>query len=385
MESRNIPKNVERRLFAESMGKCMNPACQKDLFTYSGDIAKKAHIIEHYKTADNSFENLILLCPNCHTNFDKNQAFNKETVLEWKRIRREQVEKFFCKKFNSFDELKEQVHPLLSENKGVYENYYISGKKELWDKFEYKILINNKKLKHLLSSNYHLIQQSYEEKYSNLAYVEKFIIHINEFELTRSDKEKIRSVLFPKEINSMFGVSPVDGDILNMTSSIECLIDKFKAVNKFQGIILGVDKPYLEIIDDNESSKIYLDDVPRLRQYFNDYNCFRKNKFNLSSLNYVLKFLRSKKIDFQLVNETNLREFIVDSIKIIFVYEYCLSYEFLIRFSPQDGCVVVNLHRWNGDGCITSEARELAKDMNIQLMTLKEFYKYVNKLRSNVY
>ena len=32
MNSRYIEENVKRRLYAESMGRCMNPNCQKELF-----------------------------------------------------------------------------------------------------------------------------------------------------------------------------------------------------------------------------------------------------------------------------------------------------------------------------------------------------------------
>ena len=87
-----ITKDVERRLYAESMGKCMNPKCQTDLFL-SGDIAEKAHIIPHCDTADNSFENLIILCPNCHTDFDKNSAFDENKIKKWKEIRQNEVNK----------------------------------------------------------------------------------------------------------------------------------------------------------------------------------------------------------------------------------------------------------------------------------------------------
>ena len=60
-----VSENTKRRLYAESMGRCMNPRCEAELFL-NGDIAEKAHIIPHCDTADDSFENLILLCPNCH-------------------------------------------------------------------------------------------------------------------------------------------------------------------------------------------------------------------------------------------------------------------------------------------------------------------------------
>lgn len=71
MNSRYIDESAKRKLYAESMGRCMNPNCQRELFCKNGDIIEKAHIDPYCKTADNSFENLILLCPSCHTDFDK--------------------------------------------------------------------------------------------------------------------------------------------------------------------------------------------------------------------------------------------------------------------------------------------------------------------------
>ena len=84
MSRKPIEENVKRRLFAESMGRCMNPNCKAELFCGDGDIIEKAHIDPYCETEDNSFENLVLLCPNRHTNFDKNHAFSAEEVREWK-------------------------------------------------------------------------------------------------------------------------------------------------------------------------------------------------------------------------------------------------------------------------------------------------------------
>lgn len=114
MNRKKINENVKRKLYAESMGRCMNPHCQKELFRINGDIIEKAHIYPYCKTADNSFENLVVLCSDCHTDYDQNAAFTPEEVLKWKEIRKQELDDFFCKKFNSFDELKKEVFPLLS-------------------------------------------------------------------------------------------------------------------------------------------------------------------------------------------------------------------------------------------------------------------------------
>ena len=72
---RKISEHVHRKLYAESMGRCMNPDCEEMLVENNGDIMERAHIRPFCETSDNSFDNLIILCPNCHTNFDKNSAF----------------------------------------------------------------------------------------------------------------------------------------------------------------------------------------------------------------------------------------------------------------------------------------------------------------------
>lgn len=174
----------------------MNPACQQDLFSENGDIIEKAHIDPYCETADNTFENLVLLCPNCHTNFDKNHTFTPEEVLGWKKARREEVESIFSKKFSNFEELAKEVTPLLEENKTIYENYYLHESKRLWDKFEIKVLQNNRKLKLLFSANLSLIQSNQNKAYSNLEYIRSFMAHVEEFEATRSDDEKTEKFFF---------------------------------------------------------------------------------------------------------------------------------------------------------------------------------------------
>ena len=94
---KKIPENTKRRLYAESMGRCMNPNCETELFL-NGDIAEKAHITPHCDTADDSFENLILLCPNCHTGFDKDHTFGSCEVKSWKSKRHEQISYIFEQK-----------------------------------------------------------------------------------------------------------------------------------------------------------------------------------------------------------------------------------------------------------------------------------------------
>ena len=106
MNRKAIDKNVERRLYAESMGKCMNPDCEADLFVDSSDIMERAHIAPYFETEDNSYENLIILCPNCHKKFDKTNLIDEGTVKKWKENRGRELKNFFSTKYSSFDTLK---------------------------------------------------------------------------------------------------------------------------------------------------------------------------------------------------------------------------------------------------------------------------------------
>lgn len=382
MVSRYIDKVVERKIYAESMGRCMNPSCQQELFCKNGDIMEKAHIDPYCETADNSFENLVLLCPNCHAKFDKNHAFTPEEVLGWKKTRRAELERFFSKKYETFEDLKKEVAPLLQENKTIYERYYLNNNATLWDKFEIKILVNNKKLKMLFLANADLIQWHKEKSYSNLAYVQLFIAHVDEFEATRTEVEKSREILFPPEIDSMFGIAPVNGHLLPSTESLELLIKKLKSQGKFETIVLGIARPYIQIIENEESIRVFLNDTPRLRQLYYDYCCFMGAKVRLESLNYALKYIRSRKVSFSFLSDGNIREIsIQQNTKMVFIYEYCLSESELMRLAPEENSIVVNLHNWNGEGCISSQAYMLAKRMNIRLLTMGAFYEYINELK----
>jgi len=380
---RKISDYVQRKLYAESMGRCMNPECQKELFKDNGDIIEKAHIIPFCDTMDNSFENLIVLCPNCHTDFDKNSLFSSDEVKMWKQIREQELDRIFNKKYATFDDLSNEVAPLLLENKTIYELYYQDNIKELWNNFEGKILANNRKLRKILENNFDLIQRHPDKDYSNLELVHSFLTHINEFEATRLEEEKNRHVLFPVEINSMFGISPVKGFLLPSVESLEALITKLQNEGKFISISIGNDDPYIQLNEEGKSVKVFLYDTPRLRQFYFDYNCFKKVTVRLESLNFALKYIYSRKVMFKILNYNNLREVLVNNVKIIFIYEYCLSKVKLMQLSPEANSVIVNLHNWNGSSCISKEAYDFSEVIDVTLLTMDGFYGYINELNRN--
>ncbi len=374
-----IAKDVERKLYAESIGKCMNPNCQKDLFITNGDIAEKAHIVPHCETADNTFENLIILCPNCHTSFDKNLAFTKEEVKGWKRKREEEISQMFAQKFYTFEKLEDAIKPLLKENKTIFKNYYINENPKLWKKFEEKILINNQKLKILLNKNRGLFQKHSKNEYSNLATIDEFILHIDEFYSTREDEDKVRLVLFPQEVNSIFGIEKIQYSLLPSTNSLECLIQKLLNAENLIEISLDTNTPYITFKNNDAIETLYLDDTPRVRQLYHKYSCFRKVDLRLNSLTYVLKWLKNNNIKYEFSNLPYLSDIKIKDKLFKFTYEYCLSKEELISLAPQKGLVIFNLFNFNG-GCISREAYAQAKIMKVELLLHDTFYKYVHRI-----
>ena len=77
----------------------------------------------------------------------------------------------------------------------------------------------------------------------------------------------------------------------------------------------------------------------------------------------------------------NIREIVIKGRRMLFVYEYCLSEAFLRQLTPEENSVIVNLHNWNGKSCISPQAYCLAKKMKVILLTMDDFYGYINEIR----
>ncbi|MFN8368425.1 MAG: HNH endonuclease signature motif containing protein [Candidatus Kapaibacterium sp.] len=71
-----IPTNLRRQVLVEAGHRCAIPSCRMTTIEI-------AHIVPYSKVKEHKFENLIALCPNCHTRFDKGEI-DKLSVLEYK-------------------------------------------------------------------------------------------------------------------------------------------------------------------------------------------------------------------------------------------------------------------------------------------------------------
>jgi HNH endonuclease len=77
MEREAIPAEVKRAVLVEAGHRCAIPTCR-------ATTTEIAHIVPWAETHDNSFENLIALCPNCHTRFDQKKEIDRTAVRMYK-------------------------------------------------------------------------------------------------------------------------------------------------------------------------------------------------------------------------------------------------------------------------------------------------------------
>jgi len=222
-----ISEKVKRRLWAVSGGFCAKPDCHADLFPFFDNgaitnIEELAHIIGKKKKGprgNNSmplserdeFENIVLLCPTCHSTIDKNpKLFPEITVIEWKSNHENRIRNLFVEqKFNSRGEIRNYLKPLLAENKYIFEKYGPSSKNALndqlatelmWESMAIrKILPNNRKIENVIEINQHLLKGS---EYG--AFIE-FKLHREGFEYNKiSGDVNAMAPRFPNDFEKIF-------------------------------------------------------------------------------------------------------------------------------------------------------------------------------------
>jgi len=77
MSRDTIPTEVKRAVLVEAGHRCAIPTCR-------ATTTEIAHIVPWADTQDNSFENLIALCPNCHARFDQKKEIDRLAVKMYK-------------------------------------------------------------------------------------------------------------------------------------------------------------------------------------------------------------------------------------------------------------------------------------------------------------
>ncbi len=77
MDRNAIPANVKRAVLVEAGHRCAIPTCR-------ATTTEIAHIVPWAETQDHSFENLIALCPNCHTRYDQKKEIDRLSMKMYK-------------------------------------------------------------------------------------------------------------------------------------------------------------------------------------------------------------------------------------------------------------------------------------------------------------
>jgi len=124
-------------LWGRAAGICSNPRCRAELtkIIEAGrfHLGEMAHVIAKKESGPrgvkgggaDTYDNLILLCPTCHTMIDKapEGAYPAESIREWKREHEAAVSSAASgKKFGSTAELKSFVSGLLIENRAIWKH-----------------------------------------------------------------------------------------------------------------------------------------------------------------------------------------------------------------------------------------------------------------------
>lgn len=215
--------HTQRRLFAASAGYCQNPGCSSELFVDVGrsiHIAEMAHIFaakDHgprarpdlTETERGAFENLIVLCANCHTMVDKApDAFPDTLMLRWKREHANKLQSLFgAVKFSDRAHARQAIAPILAQNHAIFRQYgpHIdaacnpeSGAAEQWKrKMLMHILPNSRKILVLLDANLNLLLGN------EMVTLEQFRQHIDDLEAFHIEGCREDASRFPGELSKI--------------------------------------------------------------------------------------------------------------------------------------------------------------------------------------
>lgn len=216
--------HTQRRLFAASAGYCQNPACANELFVDAGGesfhIAEMAHVFaandggprsnpQLGRAERGAFDNLVVLCANCHTKVDKApDAFPDSMMLGWKREHANKLRGLFgAVRFDDRIAARHVVEPLLAQNLAIFQQYgpHIeaahnpeSGAAEQWKrKMLTCILPTNRRVLAVLDANRHLLRDV--EK----ATVERFRQHIDDLEAFHIEGNRQDASRFPDQLSNI--------------------------------------------------------------------------------------------------------------------------------------------------------------------------------------
>jgi hypothetical protein len=135
----NISEQDIKKLWGLASGLCSAPGCQADCLPFLDQeqptlIGEMAHVLPRSKdwtrgdginAGDDAYDNLILLCPNCHTKVDKGPAhiYTRELLLQWKADHEAHRSALFVPRFQNLADLAEAIGRMLQENRLLWKNF----------------------------------------------------------------------------------------------------------------------------------------------------------------------------------------------------------------------------------------------------------------------
>ena len=207
----------------------MNPGCHGDLFRLfeSGKVTsveELAHVIGKKEDGPrgkailplnqrDEYNNIILLCPTCHTTVDKAETeFSLQLLLRWKQQHEDQLASVFVVPiFASRAAMAAEIKPLMRRNRAIFDEYGphstdginpLDPRAITWAKLvKTDIIPNNRRILHCLLKNDPLLNDS------ERAVVEAFRLHAEALEYNHLSGDKTADApLFPVKMNSILEI-----------------------------------------------------------------------------------------------------------------------------------------------------------------------------------
>ncbi|AZV20999.1 hypothetical protein [Mesorhizobium sp. M7A.F.Ce.TU.012.03.2.1] len=156
-----------------------------------------------------AYENIVLLCANCHTLVDKTpEAHPASLMAAWKRDHLDRIRRTFGLKIHeSRAELRGDLDGLLRENRAVHEatgpdlDYRFNpeaAEAEVWKaRVKSTIIPNSNKILLLVDANRHLLTEGEKDT------VERFRFHVRGLVLRHLDGQELANTKFPQEMNKL--------------------------------------------------------------------------------------------------------------------------------------------------------------------------------------
>lgn len=213
-------------LWGRAGGRCSAPRCGEDLTALVAGgryvVGEMAHVIGSKPTAargtpeggEDTYENLILLCPTHHTHIDKSPdgTYSIELLHEWKKTHEDTIRNAGkTVKHESFEKLRISIARILIANNSIAENYGPrsataqsdpnSNAYLIWDLRRIdRIIPNNRSILNIIDENIDLVADV-----TAIRAIEKFRVHAESFE--RHVYHRLDSYqLFPEEFSEIFSL-----------------------------------------------------------------------------------------------------------------------------------------------------------------------------------